>query len=63
MARPWTWSYLATLQEIMSGMNMSYFDRHHSLIIALPLVPVALLAAFTAAVIGCATAITERQDF
>jgi len=64
IARPATWPYLATLQEIMSGLHMSYLDPKQSLLIGpLPLVPVAIVTLLTAALIACAVAVTIRQDF
>jgi len=64
IARPAAWQYLRTLQEVMSGMHMSYFDPAQTLFIGpLPLLPIAILSALTATLVACAVVITIRQDF
>jgi len=64
IARPAAWQYLRTLQEVMSGMHMSYFDPAQNLFIGpLPLLPIAILSALTAMLVAAAVAITIRQDF
>jgi len=64
IARPSTWPYLRTLQEVMSGLHMSYFDPKQNLFVGpFPLVPVAILTALTTVLIAGAVAVTVRQDF
>ncbi len=56
--------YLFTVQEMMSGFRMPYFDvRTHALIGPFPVLIVGGLLAFSAALTWAALAWTVRQDF
>ena len=57
-------SYLFTVQEMMSGFRMSYFDPNaHVLIGPFPLMIVMGLIAFAAALAAAAVIWTEQKDF
>lgn len=64
IAHPATRPYLFTVQEIMSGFHMAYFDSRARLLVGpFPVVPVTMLALVTCALIGCAILSTVREDF
>jgi ABC-2 type transport system permease protein len=57
-------AYLFTLQEIMSGFRMPYFDpQTHLLIGPFPLAIVALLVAIACTLVGAAALYTSATDF
>jgi ABC-2 type transport system permease protein len=59
------WSaYLFTLQEVMNGFRMPYFDaRTHLLVGPFPLLIVAAVSTASAVMIATAVTYTERRDF
>jgi ABC-type transport system involved in multi-copper enzyme maturation permease subunit len=64
LARPATRPYLYTVQEIMSGFHMDYFDpQTHLLVGPLPAKPLLLLAVLTCVFVGCSLRYTARKDF
>jgi ABC-2 type transport system permease protein len=64
IARPATRPYLFTVQEIMSGFRMTYFDpQRHLLVGPFPEIPVAALGLFTCVLIACALRYTATKDF
>ncbi len=64
ISHPATSPYLFTVQEIMSGFRMRYFDPHtHLLVGPFPLMPVLVLTAISSALVGAAAVYTEQKDF
>jgi hypothetical protein len=61
---PATNPYLFTVQEVMSGFRMKYFDPHTHLPVGpFPLVLVLTLAAISSALLAIAAVYTEHKDF